>query len=112
MYGILLTGTYSSYNKGDAAMEISTAKWHIQIAYGLNRPVITTNVGGLPEVVQDGKTGFLVKPESPESLSQAIIKFYKGDYEKYFCREIKKSNNAFSWENEISSIESLLMKNK
>ncbi len=26
MYGILLTGTYSSYNKGDAAMEISTAK--------------------------------------------------------------------------------------
>jgi len=31
----------------------------VQIAYGLNRPVITTNVGGLPEVVKDGKTGFL-----------------------------------------------------
>ena len=82
----------------------------VQIAYGLNRPVITTNVGGLPEVVQDGKTGFIVEPESPESLSQAIIKFYKGDYEKYFCREIKKSNNAFSWENEINSIEFFMLK--
>lgn len=35
-------------------------------------PVIATHVGGLPEVVEDGKTGWLVAPESPKSLAQAI----------------------------------------
>jgi glycosyltransferase involved in cell wall biosynthesis len=40
------------------------------MAHGL--PVIATRVGGLPEIVEDGKTGWLVAPESAESLAQAI----------------------------------------
>jgi glycosyltransferase involved in cell wall biosynthesis len=40
------------------------------MAYAL--PVIATRVGGLPEIVEDGKTGWLVAPESAESLAQAI----------------------------------------
>lgn len=35
-------------------------------------PVIATSVGGLPEIVEDGKTGWLVEPESPKALAQAI----------------------------------------
>lgn len=35
-------------------------------------PVIATRVGGLPEVVEEGKTGWLVAPESPQSLANAI----------------------------------------
>ncbi|MHA8113306.1 glycosyltransferase [Kosakonia cowanii] len=35
-------------------------------------PVIVTRVGGLPEVVNDGYTGFVVEPDSVESLSKAI----------------------------------------
>ncbi|HET9177180.1 MAG TPA: glycosyltransferase family 4 protein [Terriglobia bacterium] len=35
-------------------------------------PVIATRVGGLPEIVEDGITGWLVAPESPDSLAQAI----------------------------------------
>lgn len=37
-----------------------------------NLPVVATSVGGNIEVVQDGKTGFLVPPEKPENLSEAI----------------------------------------
>jgi len=37
------------------------------------KPVIATNVGGIPEIVQDKKTGFLINPEDPENLSKKII---------------------------------------
>ena len=36
-------------------------------------PVIGTRVGGIPEVVEDGESGVLVPPESPESLAAAIL---------------------------------------
>lgn len=35
-------------------------------------PVVTTTVGAIPEVVQDGKTGLLVPPENPDALAAAI----------------------------------------
>jgi glycosyltransferase involved in cell wall biosynthesis len=38
------------------------------------KPVVASNVGGLPEVVVDGVTGFLVKPKNPEVLASAIEK--------------------------------------
>ena len=34
---------------------------------------VGSNVGGLPEVIQDQATGFLVEPESPELLAEAIL---------------------------------------
>ena len=35
-------------------------------------PVIATNVGGVPEIVEEGRTGWLVPPESPEALASAM----------------------------------------
>jgi len=80
----------------------------VQIAFGLNKPVITTNVGGLPEVVEDGKTGFVVDPESPDQLAEAILRFYQGDYEAQFSAQIRENASAFSWDVEVSNIESFL----
>ncbi len=40
------------------------------MAYGL--PVVATRVGGLPEIVEEGETGWLVPPESPQALADAI----------------------------------------
>ena len=36
-------------------------------------PVIATRVGGLPEIVEEGRTGWLVRPESPRELADAIV---------------------------------------
>lgn len=40
----------------------------------LGKPVIATPVGGIPEIIIDGKTGLLVPPHDPASLSRAVIK--------------------------------------
>jgi glycosyltransferase involved in cell wall biosynthesis len=37
------------------------------------KPVIATNVGGIPEVVIDGETGFLVEPKNPKVIAEKII---------------------------------------
>ena len=45
------------------------------MAFGL--PVVATNVGGLPEVVQDGVTGILVPPKDPNALADAIVRLLR-----------------------------------
>ena len=37
-------------------------------------PVVVSNIQGLPEVVEDGSTGFLVEPENPANLAKIILK--------------------------------------
>ncbi len=45
----------------------------IPTAYGFRRPVVVTNVGSLPEVVDDGETGYVVPPRDPAALASAIV---------------------------------------
>jgi L-malate glycosyltransferase len=42
-------------------------------AMALGKPVIGTNVGGIPEVVQDGVTGYLVEPRNPPQLADKML---------------------------------------
>jgi glycosyltransferase involved in cell wall biosynthesis len=42
-------------------------------AMSLSKVVIATDVGGNPEAIEDGKTGLLVSPDSPEELADAIV---------------------------------------
>lgn len=51
----------------------STQSASLQVAYCFGRPVVATNVGGLPDAVDDGKSGFLVPPLNPEALGQALL---------------------------------------
>jgi len=41
-------------------------------AQGLGVPVIATNVGGVPEVIENGRTGILVSPQNAEELAKAM----------------------------------------
>ncbi len=69
----------------------------VQIAYGFNLPVIATKVGGLPEVVSDGKTGYLVAPENTEELSDAIDRFFTERKAAEFRENVEKEAERFSW---------------
>jgi glycosyltransferase involved in cell wall biosynthesis len=52
---------------GSEAVSRVTLEW---LAAG--RPVVATRVGGIPELVDDGRTGFLVPPRDPAALAEAI----------------------------------------
>ncbi len=52
----------------------STQSGSLQVAYSFGRPVVATAVGGLPDVVEDGRSGFLVPPANPEALGEALGK--------------------------------------
>lgn len=43
-------------------------------AFATGRPVVASNVGGVPEIVKDGQTGWLVPPAAPQALADAIAK--------------------------------------
>jgi glycosyltransferase involved in cell wall biosynthesis len=80
----------------------------VQIAFSLHKPVITTNVGGLPEAVEDGKTGFIVAPRSPEQLAEAVRRYYQEGWEAKFGDAIQRHADHFSWERELSNIDTFL----
>ena len=66
-----------------------------QIAYHFNKPMVVTRVGGLPEIVPDGKCGYLVDP-TPSSIAIAIADFYANRPD--FTEGILAQKQEFSWE--------------
>jgi len=85
----------------------STGSGVAQIAFGFNRPVIATKVGSLPEIIDDGKTGYLVPPEDPHEIAQAIIKFFRDDNGEKFSKNIARDKHKFSWNRMVDVIEEL-----
>jgi glycosyltransferase involved in cell wall biosynthesis len=51
-------------------------------------PVVATNVGGLPDLIQENKTGWLVPPRQPEALARAILEALNSPAEAK-CRTIE-----------------------
>ncbi len=79
-----------------------------QIAYNFDKPVIATNVGGLSEVVLDGKTGFIVPPKDPSALANAIARFYHEKREAEFSRNVAVEKKKYSWDRMVEAIEQLV----
>ncbi len=73
----------------------------LNIAYGFKKPVVVTNVGGLPELVEDGKTGFIVEPQNPSALAEGIKKYFSASNFVDFPKNIE----TFVKENSFISIE-------
>ncbi len=75
-----------------------------QIAYHFEKPMITTNVGGLAEIVPHEKVGFVVQPDVNE-IADAIVRFYNEDREKEFIEHIKTEKLKYSWEKMLEAVD-------
>lgn len=78
-----------------------------QIALAFDRPVIVTRVGGLPEVVSEGRTGFVVPPADPGAIAGKIVEFFEERWAERMAPCFAGEKKRFSWRSLASEIESL-----
>lgn len=74
-----------------------------QMAYHFDKPMIVTRVGGLPEIIDDGKEGYLVDVR-PEAIADAIVHFYDNNRLSAMTEAVKTRKYQFSWENMVAGI--------
>ena len=80
----------------------------VQICYHYDKPVIATDVGGLPEVVQDGRTGFIVPANDRVAFAEALLRFYRENREQEFSAHVAEAKKEFSWERMAQAVEALV----
>ena len=69
----------------------------LNVAYGFYKPVIVTDVGGLAEFVDEGKTGFVVNPNSPEAIAEGVQRFLSVKDKLDFVTYIQERNQKNSF---------------
>jgi glycosyltransferase involved in cell wall biosynthesis len=66
------------YDAADVVCQVSRWEeafgWTIAEAMACRKPVIGTRVGGIPELIEDGKTGFVVPPGAPNEIAEKILR--------------------------------------
>ena len=77
-----------------------------QIAYHFEKPMLVTDVGGLGEIVTDGKCGYVVKPE-PKAIADAIYDFFINRRKEKMVKGVQEEKAKFTWEKLTESIKKI-----
>ena len=75
------------------------------LAYHFEKPMVVTNVGGLPALVPHEKVGLVVAP-TPEAIAAGILHFYQLG-EDFFIPHLRVEKEKYSWEKMSSEIREL-----
>lgn len=67
-------------------------------SFHFRRPVIASRVGGMPEIVEDGRNGLLVEPDDAEGLAKAVEKFFRGSDRASMENMAGEAAGRYSWE--------------
>src|SRR5574344_914897 len=74
-----------------------------QIAYHFEKPMLVTNVGGLSEIVPNGKVGYVVEPDENE-IAEKLIDFFKNERQVEFSEGLNEEKKKYAWSNMTSAI--------
>ena len=76
----------------------ATQSGTLNMAYNFNKPVVATDVEGLTEFVEDGKTGVVVEPNDPDAIAEGVRRYYALKRSVDFASHIRRrvSENAFN----------------
>lgn len=74
-----------------------------QIAYHFEKPMIVTNVGGLAEIVPNGKAGYVVEPDEKE-IADAIVDFFSNNRQDEFKEGLLFEKRKYAWSNMTKSV--------
>jgi len=67
-----------------------------QIAYHFEKPMLVTKVGGLAEIVPNGKAGYAVDPE-PAQIADALVDFFTNNRQEQFTAGVIEEKKKYSW---------------
>ena len=76
------------------------------LAYHFEKPMLVTNVGGLPDLVPDGKVGLVSEP-IPDSIANAILQLYQLG-EEHFLPHLREEKKKYSWSKLTEAITQLM----
>jgi len=79
----------------------------IQIARAFALPVVASNIGGIADLVEHGRTGLLVPPDDPAALADAIGRYFDENLGDIFRRNINQDKDRFSWSSLAETIKKL-----
>jgi glycosyltransferase involved in cell wall biosynthesis len=68
-----------------------------QIAYHFHKPMLVTNVGGLPEIVSHGRVGYVTEV-SAHAIADAIVDFYAHRREAAMVEAVIQEKQQFGWD--------------
>ena len=67
-----------------------------QIAFHFEKPMLVTNVGGLPEIVPDGRIGYVTEPD-PKLIADALCRFFEENKREEFERNVAEEKKKYAW---------------
>jgi len=79
-----------------------------QIAYHFEKPMLVTNVGGLSEIVPNGKVGYVVGVD-PKEIADAMVDFFSNNRSEKMVANIKIEKKKFLWSRMTSAIDGLFV---
>ena len=74
-----------------------------QIAFHFEKPMLVTNVGGLPEIVPDGRIGYVVEPDS-QQIADALHRFFNEHKQEEFEQNVAEEKKKYAWSRFIEAI--------
>ncbi len=77
-----------------------------QIAYHFEKPMLVTNVGGLAEIIPDGKVGYVVGVD-PVQIADALVDFFSNQRSEKMIENIKVEKQKFLWSRMTDAIDGL-----
>ncbi len=72
------------------------------LAYHFEKPMLVTNVGGLPSLVPDRRVGLVTEP-APAAIATGILAFYELG-EDFFIPHLREEKKKYSWSAMVGSI--------
>lgn len=77
-----------------------------QLCFHFEKPMVVTRVGGLAEIVADGKSGYVVEPK-PAAIADAIHDFFENNRLEEMTAGVRDEKGRFAWENLVLAIEEI-----
>ena len=74
-----------------------------QVAFHFGKPMLVTNVGGLPEIVPDGKIGYVVEPDA-QQIADALCRFFNEQKQEEFEQNVAEEKKKYAWSRFIEAI--------